>query len=60
MPPTDAGRHRGAVARVVYMAQDCQIYLDVMARTVAKTMAHPKIGDEWLVKRVCRYINGRP
>ena len=23
-------------------------------------MAHPKIGDEWLVKRVCRYIKGRP
>ena len=20
----------------------------------------PKIGDEWLVKRVCRYIKGRP
>ena len=23
-------------------------------------MAHPKVGDEWLVKRVCRYIKGRP
>ena len=34
--------------------------LDVAACTLAKPMAHPKSGDEWLVKRVCRYIEGRP
>ena len=59
MPPTDPRRHRSAVARVVYMARD-RPDLDVVACTLAKTMAHPKRGDEWLVKRVCRYIQGRP
>ena len=34
--------------------------LDVVACILAKTMAHPKIGDEWLVKRVCRYVKGWP
>ena len=47
------------MARVVFLAQD-RPDLDVVACTVAKTMAHPKIGDEWLVKRVCRYIKGKP
>ena len=56
MPPTDARRHRSAVTRVVCMAQD-RPDLDVVACTLAKTMAHPTIGDEWLVKRVCRYIS---
>ena len=59
MPPTDAGRHRSAVARVVSLAQD-RPDLDIVACTLAKTIAHPKIGDGWLVKRVCRYIKGRP
>ena len=59
MPPTDARRHRSAVARVVYMAQD-RPDLDVAACTLAKTVVHPKIGGEWLVKRVCRYIKGWP
>ena len=52
-------RHRSAVARVVYMAQG-RPDLKVVACTLAKTMAHPKIGDEWMVKRVCRYVKGRP
>ena len=34
--------------------------LDVVACTLTKTMAHPKIGDEWLVKSVCRYVKGWP
>ena len=59
MPPIDARRHRSAVARVVHMATD-RPDLDVAACTLAKTMTHPTSGDEWLVKRVCRYIKGRP
>ena len=59
MPPTDTERHRSAVARVVCMAQD-RPDLDVVACTLAKTMAYPEIEDEWLVKRVCQYIKGRP
>ena len=49
MPPTDARRHRSAVARVVFMAQD-RPDLDVVACILAKKMAHPKSGDEWLVE----------
>ena len=56
MPPTEARRHRSAVARVVYMAQD-RPDLDVVACTLA---AHPKIGDELVVKRVCRFVKGGP
>ena len=44
MPPTDARRPRSAVARVVCVAQD-RPDLDVVACIVAKTMAHPKIGN---------------
>ena len=54
MPPSEARRHRSAVARGVYMAQD-RPDLDV-----AKTRARPRKGDEVLVKRVRRYIKGRP
>ena len=59
MPPTDAKKPPSAVTRVVYMAQ-YRPDLDVVGCTLAKTMAHPKIADEWLVKRVCRKIKGRP
>ena len=59
MPPSEARRHRSAVARVVYMAQD-RPDLDVAACTLSRTMARPRKGDEVLVKRVCRYIKGRP
>ena len=59
VPPSEARRHRSAVARVVYTAQD-RPDLDVAACTLSKTMAPPRQGDEVLVKRVCRYIKGRP
>ena len=42
MPPTDAGRHRSAAARVVYRAQD-RPDLGVLACTLGKTMAHSKL-----------------
>ena len=59
MPPSDARRYRSAVARVVPMAQD-RPDLDVVACTLTNTMAHPKIGDDWLVKGVFGYIKSRP
>ena len=59
MASTDARRHRSSVTRVVCVAHD-RPDLDVAARTLAKIMLHLKIGDEWLVKRVCRYIKERP
>ena len=59
MPPTDAKQPPSAVTRVVYMAQ-YRPDLDVVGCTLAKTMAHAKLADEWLVKGVCRKITGRP
>ena len=41
------------------MAQD-RPDLGVTACNLAKTMAKPKVGDEALVKRVCRYLQAYP
>ena len=57
MPPSEARRNRGAVARVVHMAQD-RPDLDVAACTLSKTIGRPRQG-EVSVNRVCRYIKGR-
>ena len=59
LTPSEARRHRRAVAHVVCMAQD-RPDLDVAACTLSTTMARPRKGDEVLVKRVCRCIKGRP
>ena len=59
MPPSEARRHRSAVVRVVYVAQD-RPHLDVVACIVSETWSRPREGDEVLVKSVCRYIKGRP
>ena len=47
------------MARVVYLAQD-RPDLDVVACEMAKAMANPRVGDEALIKKVCRYLRGRP
>ena len=59
MDAESARRHRGAVARVVCLAQD-RPDLDVVACEMAKTMANPRVGDEALIKKVCRCPRGRP
>ena len=53
-----ATKHR-AVARVVYLAQD-RLDLGVAAVEVAKTIAIPREGDDERLKRVARYLHGRP
>ena len=52
-------KHRAAVARVVYLAQD-RLYLGVAAVGLAKTMAIPRDGDNEHLKRVARYFHGNP
>ena len=59
MSPAEATRYRRAAARVTYMAQD-RPDLAFAAKELAKNMARPKCGDEVEVKRVIRYLRGRP
>ena len=54
-----ATKHRGVVARVVYLAQD-RLGLGVAAVELAKTMAIPREGDDERLKRVARYLHGHP
>ena len=67
MPAIEARKYWSAVVRMVYVAQD-RPDLDVVASTLAKTMAHAKFGDEFLVGTSreghvvsrCTYTNTRP
>ena len=54
-----ATKHRAAVARVVYLAQD-RLDLGVAAVELAKIMAIPREGDDERLKRVARYLHGHP
>ena len=54
-----ATKHRAAVARVVYLAQD-RLDLGVAAVELAKTMAIPRDGDNERLKRVARHLHGNP
>ena len=54
-----AKKHRAAVARVLYLAQD-RLDLGVAAVELAKTMAVPREGDNERLKRVARYLHGHP
>ena len=52
-------KHRAAVARVVYLAQD-RLDLGVAAVELAKAMAIPREGDDERFKRVARYLHSHP
>ena len=54
-----ATKHRAAVAQVVHLAQD-RLVLGVAAVELAKTMTIPREGDDERLKRVVRYLHGRP
>ena len=54
-----AKKHRAAVARVVYLAQD-RLDLGVAAVELAKPVAVPKAGGNERLKRVARYLHGHP
>ena len=51
--------HRGHVARVVYLAQD-RMDLSVSVCLLASSMANPRGSDQARLKRVGRYLQGRP
>ena len=51
-----ATKHRAAVARVVYLAQD-RLDLELAAVELAKTMAVPREGDDERLERVARYLH---
>ena len=54
-----ATKHRAAVARIVYLAQD-RLDLGVAAVELAKTMAIPREGGDERLKHVARYLHGHP
>ena len=61
-PEVSAGlatKHRAAVVRVVYLAQD-RLDLGVAAVELAKTMAVPRESDTERLKRVAQYLHGHP
>ena len=55
----EAKQVRRAIARINYMAQD-RPDLSVAARVLSQCMAHPREGVRQGVKRVIRYLSGRP
>ena len=59
MPKADATLFRRGVARIVYMSQD-RMDLAFASKELARKMAQPKVGDEAALKRVIRYLHGRP
>ena len=54
-----ATKHRAAVARGVYFAQDRRD-LGMVAVELAPTKAIPREGDDERLKRVARYLHGHP
>ena len=59
MSPAEATKYRRAAARITYMAQD-RPDLAFAAKELAMNMASPKCGDKVEVKRIIRYLRGRP
>ena len=59
MAPGQATLFRRAAARINYLGQD-RPDLNVVSRLLAMRMAHPKRGDEEMIKRALRYLKGAP
>ena len=59
MQNLEATKYRRGVARINYLAQD-RPDLAVAANLLARSMAHPKVGDEIKLKRVIRYLKSHP
>ena len=55
----DSRKVRRAIARINFMAQD-RPDLSVTSRVLSQHMANPKVSTEMAVKRVIRYLRGRP
>ena len=55
----DATTYRRSAARLNYLAQD-RPDIALAANFLARSMAHPRVGDEVRVKRVIRYLEAHP
>ena len=55
----DATQYRRAAARINYVALD-RPDLSFACRVASSHMSNPKEGDEHVVKRIIRYLRGKP
>jgi hypothetical protein len=59
MCPADATLYRRAAARINYVALD-RPDLSFASRVASSCMSNPKEGDDMIVKRIIRYLKGKP
>jgi hypothetical protein len=59
MCPTDATLYRRAAARINYIALD-RPDLSFASRIASSHMSCPTEGDDQLIKRIVRYLKGKP
>ena len=59
MGPADATLYRRAAARINYVALD-RPDLSFASRVASSCMSNPKEGDEAIIKRIIRYLKGKP
>ncbi len=59
MTSTDATRYRRAAARIIYVAL-ARPDLSVACRVASISMSSPKEGDDQMIKRIIRYLKGKP
>ena len=59
MSPADATLYRRAAARINYIAVD-RPDLSFASRVASSSMSDPKEGDDLLIKRIIRYLKGKP
>ena len=59
LPPKEATLFRRAAARVNYVALD-RPDLSFASRVASSHMSCPKEGDDLLIKRIIRYLKGKP
>ena len=59
MSLSDATPYRRAAARINYVALD-RLDLGFASRVASSCMSNPKEGDELIIKRIIRYLKGKP
>ena len=59
MSPSDATLYRRAAARINYVALG-RPDLSFASRVASSCMSMPKEGDEQIIKRIIRYLKGKP
>ena len=59
MSPSDATLYRRAAARINYVALD-RPDLSFASRVASSCMSNPKVGGEAIIKRIIRYLKGKP